>query len=48
MSRYVIEIDHEASVAADAAIAETAAENKKRFGQDAVLRISAPVTVRFY
>lgn len=45
---YIVEVEHEKSDAIDAAIAAIAAEYKKRFAQDAVLRITEPVTMRFY
>jgi hypothetical protein len=44
----VVEVIHPASPAVDAALGEIADEYKRRFRQDAVLRITTPVRVRFY
>ena len=45
---YVVEILHDPTAADEAAIAAVAAEYKKRFGQDAVLRVTSRSTMRFY
>ena len=45
---YVIQVDHEPSAHMDSLISAVALEYKKRFGQDAVLRITSPATLRFY
>ena len=45
---FVVEILHEVNGQDDASIAAIAAEYKKRFGQDAVLRITTPSKTHFY
>jgi hypothetical protein len=45
---YVVEIVHDPNPADEAAIAAIAAEYKKRFGQDAVMRVTERSTMRFY
>ena len=45
---FVIEVFHDRSAAAEASIAAIAAEYKKRFGQDAVLRVTSGSVIRFY
>jgi len=45
---YIIEVEHEPSAEIESAIAAIAAEYKKRFQQDAVLRITQQATMRFY
>jgi hypothetical protein len=45
---HIVEVAHMAGVDADAAIRAIADEYKKRFKQDAVLRVTAPVTMRLY
>ena len=45
---YVVEILHGPSAADEAAMAAMAAEYKKRFGQDAVLRVTSRSEMRFY
>jgi hypothetical protein len=45
---FVVEVFHEKSSKADESIAAIAAEYKKRFGQDAVLRVTSGSTIRFY
>jgi len=45
---YIIEVEHEPSAEVESAIAAIAAEYKKRFQQDAVLRITQQATMRFY
>ena len=45
---YILEVEHERSAETDAAIQAIANEYKKRFGQDAVLRITNPSTMTFY
>ena len=44
----VIEILHRPSARDDSLMSAVALEYKKRFGQDAVLRITSPATIRFY
>ena len=44
---YVVEIFHDPNVD-EAAIAAIAQEYKKRFGQDAVLRVTSRSKMRFY
>lgn len=44
----VIEVAHPASAAVDAEIRAIADEYKKRFKQDAVLRVTVPATMTFY
>jgi len=44
----VVEVIHPSSTAVDAALREIADEYKRRFRQDAVLRITTPVRMRFY
>jgi hypothetical protein len=45
---YVVEVNHPRSAKTEAAIEEIAREYKRRFGQDAVLRISTPSEFRLY
>jgi hypothetical protein len=45
---YVVEILHDPIAADDAAITIIATEYKKRFGQDAVLRVTSRSEMRFY
>ena len=45
---FVIEVFHDRSAAAEASIAAIAAAYKKRFGQDAVLRVTSGSVIRFY
>ena len=45
---FVIEVFHDRSPDAEASIAAIAAEYKKRFGQDAVLRVTSGSVIRFY
>ena len=45
---FIVEIFHEKSDAIDASIAAIAAEYKKRFGQDAVLRAISGSQIVFY
>src|SRR4051812_15506486 len=45
---YIVEVEHAPSAEIDAAIAAIAAQYKKRFQQDAVLRITEHATMRFY
>jgi hypothetical protein len=45
---FVLEVFHEKSDAIDASIAAIAAEYKKRFGQDAVLRATSGSQIVFY
>jgi hypothetical protein len=45
---YVVEVNHERSEATETAIQEIAQEYKRRFGQDAVLRITTLSKLRFY
>ena len=45
---YVVEIFHDANGVDEAAIAAIANEYKKRFGQDAVLRVTSRSEMRFY
>jgi len=45
---FVVEVFHEKSDAIDASIAAIAAEYKKRFGQDAVLRATSGSQIVFY
>ena len=45
---YVVEVNHPPSDATEAAIQAIALEYKRRFGQDAVLRISSNSQLRFY
>ena len=45
---HIVEVAHKRGTSADGAIAEIASEYKKRFKQDAVLRITAPITMRLY
>jgi hypothetical protein len=44
---FVLEIYHPASAEADAALDEIAAEYKRRFRQESVMRVRAPADVRF-
>jgi hypothetical protein len=44
----VIEVAHPRSDLVDAAIRDIAAEYKKRFRQDSVLRVTVPATMSFY
>jgi hypothetical protein len=45
---HIVEVAHKTSAEHDEAIAAIAAEYKKRFKQDAVLRVTEPVTMRLY
>lgn len=45
---FVIEVLHEKSATVDADVAAIAAEYKKRFGQDAVLRVTEAASMQFY
>ena len=45
---FVVEVFHQKSEEAEASIAAIAAEYKKQFGQDAVLRVTSGSAVRFY
>lgn len=45
---FVLEVFHAGDAASEAAISAIAAEYKKRFGQDAVLRMSSGSAIRFY
>jgi hypothetical protein len=45
---FVVEIDHPRSAAADAALDEIAAEYKRRFRQEAVMRVRTRAEVRFH
>ncbi|HUJ13680.1 MAG TPA: DUF3574 domain-containing protein [Thermoanaerobaculia bacterium] len=45
---YIVELNHPRSAATEAAIEAIAQEYKRRFGQDAVLRISSPAQLRLY
>jgi hypothetical protein len=47
-SGMVLEIAHRADAESDSLIALVAEDYCKRFGQDAVLRITTPARVRFY
>lgn len=44
---FVLELYHPASAEADAALDEIAAEYKRRFGQESVMRVRASADVRF-
>ena len=44
----VVEVAHPANAAIDAEMRSIAGEYKKRFKQDAVLRITVPATIAFY
>jgi len=44
----VVEVAHPAGAAVDAEMRSIAAEYKRRFKQDAVLRITVPATIAFY
>ena len=44
----VVEVAHPAGAAVDAEMRSIASEYKKRFKQDAVLRITVPATIAFY
>jgi hypothetical protein len=44
----VVEVIHPSSPAVDAALREIADEYKRRFRQDAVMRVTSPVRMRFY
>ena len=44
----VVELIHSASASMEAAIREIADEYKRRFRQEAVLRVTSPVHIRFY
>ena len=44
----VVEVAHPAGAAVDAEMRSIAAEYKRRFKQDAVLRITVPATMAFY
>jgi hypothetical protein len=45
---FVLEIIHPAGAAADAALDEIAAEYRRRFRQESVMRVRAPADVRFH
>jgi hypothetical protein len=45
---HIVEVAHKPGIDADQAIQSIADEYKKRFKQDAVLRVTAPVTMRLY
>jgi hypothetical protein len=45
---FVVEITHPVSAAADAALDEIAVEYKRRFRQEAVMRVRTPAQVRFH
>jgi hypothetical protein len=45
---HIVEIAHKRDAAADESIRAIADEYKKRFKQDAVLRVTQPVTLRLY
>jgi len=45
---HIVEVAHKRDVATDDAIRAIADEYKKRFKQDAVLRVTEPVTLRLY
>ncbi len=45
---HVVEVEHKRDEASEAAIREIATEYKRRFKQEAVLRVTAPVTMKFY
>lgn len=45
---HIVEVAHKPGAEHDEAIAAIAAEYKKRFKQDAVLRVTEPVTMRLY
>jgi hypothetical protein len=45
---HIVEVAHKRDVATDEAIRTIADEYKKRFKQDAVLRVTEPVTLRLY
>ena len=45
---HIVEVAHKRDAATDEAIRTIADEYKKRFKQDAVLRVTAPVTLRLY
>ena len=45
---FVIEVVHDRSAEANEKIEAIAVEYKKRFGQDAVMRVTEPSTMRFY
>ena len=47
-SVFVLEVFHPGNADTEAAIHAIATEYKRRFGQDAVLRVSVPVQIRFY
>ena len=47
-SVFVLEVFHSGNADTEAAIRAIATEYKSRFGQDAVLRVSVPVQVRFF
>jgi hypothetical protein len=47
-SSTVVEVAHPASEAAEAALRAIAEEYKRRFRQEAVLRVTTPVRIRFY
>jgi hypothetical protein len=44
----VVEVAHPSAVAVDASLRDIAAEYKKRFHQDAVLRVTVPASMTFY
>jgi len=44
----VVEVAHPSSAAIDAEMRSIAGEYKKRFKQDAVLRVTVPATIAFY
>lgn len=45
---HIVEVAHKRDVVTDDAIRAIADEYKKRFKQDAVLRVTAPVTLKLY
>ena len=45
---HIVEVAHHRDAATDAAIRDIADEYKKRFKQDAVLRVTQPVTLKLY
>ena len=47
-SSMVVEVAHPASEAADASLRAIAEEYKRRFRQEAVMRVTTPVRMRFY
>jgi hypothetical protein len=45
---FVVEVFHKQDEEVETSMAMIAAEYKKRFGQDAVLRVTSPSAIRFY